>query len=478
MAKLTVEDVLGVEIMRTGSWTGSKGKKPVTVTYTEDDFDDIVEAFNETRAVLPPRLQLGHDLKQRYARKLFGDDHEGADGFPALGYPVRLWREGDRLMADFSHVPTDLVDLVRSGSYAERSVGIGENVPVNGRTYRLVLDHVALLGDDPPAVKGMAPIELSDAMRATGAVLVTLSGTPVAFAAVHDDGRPMTPEEIAAASDTLRSLFQQAGDLLSRLARGRRGVEGARNHLRSLREEFDRIHLTGASPVTTPTDQTILADPEAPMAAGGGTNIVSADVLAAMLAVLTNKSPDDYSGIFGAVKSALGAAPAESGDADPLAGDGATLADGGTVIPELKPDAVDPQTLAVFTAMRDELTALKGAHLTDRAKLAAFEVKQKRDAAEAKADAVISARALPATVRDALVAFAEAGRDDLFAQVADAARVVPVSERGTSEGAPAPVVTLSEGDRAIMRVTGLTEAQMIAQKARDAGITLPDVAAA
>ena len=58
-------DVKGVEVIYPGTYNGT--------TFTRADLEGMVAAFDATRDVLPPRLQLSHEVKQRLARAIFGD---------------------------------------------------------------------------------------------------------------------------------------------------------------------------------------------------------------------------------------------------------------------------------------------------------------------------------------------------------------------------------------------------------------------
>lgn len=86
-------------------------------------------------------LKLGHNTKQ-----------PATDGQPALGWVKRIYSNGEKLLADFTDLPSMVYDLLRAGTYKYVSVELLKNVQAGTRTIPWVLDAVALLGADQPAV--------------------------------------------------------------------------------------------------------------------------------------------------------------------------------------------------------------------------------------------------------------------------------------------------------------------------------------
>lgn len=126
-------DLKGAEIFASGTWNG--------LDFNDDDLDKIVQSFEffELSGSVP--LKLGHNDKQ-----------DITDGQPALGWVDRIWRDGRKLMADFRDVPKVVHDAIRTGLYKHVSVELLRDVTAGTRTVPLVLDAVALLGADLPAV--------------------------------------------------------------------------------------------------------------------------------------------------------------------------------------------------------------------------------------------------------------------------------------------------------------------------------------
>lgn len=86
-------------------------------------------------------IKLGHN-----------EDQPLTDGQPALGWVSRVYREGDKLLADFTDMPTAVYEMVKTGLYRFVSVELLKNVQAGTREIPWVLDAVALLGADQPAV--------------------------------------------------------------------------------------------------------------------------------------------------------------------------------------------------------------------------------------------------------------------------------------------------------------------------------------
>lgn len=141
-----------VQILRTGTWTGSAGP----TKFTTDDLDQVVQSFDAlgTKLGLRPHLKLGHTD----AQKFFGQ----RSGFPSLGEVAAVYREDDVLYADFVNVPEALLDLVVKRRYTQVSVELYPSYEYEGSKFSNVLVAVALLGAELPAVKGLK--DLADAL--------------------------------------------------------------------------------------------------------------------------------------------------------------------------------------------------------------------------------------------------------------------------------------------------------------------------
>ncbi len=95
--------------------------------------------------------------------------HNAPDTAPAAGWITRVWREGRTLFATLSDVSEDVVQGIRDGRWRFCSVELLRDVTTaTGRTYRYLLDGLALLGATRPAVDGLAPLHESLSRRARG----------------------------------------------------------------------------------------------------------------------------------------------------------------------------------------------------------------------------------------------------------------------------------------------------------------------
>lgn len=140
-----------VEIFRTGTWNGSR-----RVTVTEESLDEMVNSFNELSAKekgFLPILKLGHADTQKY----FGQK----SGAPNLGFVEKIWKEGNKILANFANVPDAIVDLIRKGRYNSVSIEMFPKTDYEGKTFSNVLTAVALLGAELPAVKGLQDLAAS-----------------------------------------------------------------------------------------------------------------------------------------------------------------------------------------------------------------------------------------------------------------------------------------------------------------------------
>lgn len=123
----------GAEIFAAGKWNG--------LDFSEDDLDKIVQSFEFFGLSGTIPLKFGHN-----------DDQPLTDGQPALGWVDRIWRDGKKLFADFRDVPQVVYNAIKNGSYKHVSVELLRDVTAGTRVVPLVLDAVALLGADAPAV--------------------------------------------------------------------------------------------------------------------------------------------------------------------------------------------------------------------------------------------------------------------------------------------------------------------------------------
>lgn len=138
----------GVEIFSAGVHRGRE--------YAASDLDDIVANFD--RASRPQNgkpvamhvpLVVGHEEGQEYLKR---------SDLPAAGWITRVYRQGDKLLADIDHVPAQFAKLIAGLTYRTVSAEIYDAPPAGVGGSGKMLRRVAALGGDIPEVKGLAEI--------------------------------------------------------------------------------------------------------------------------------------------------------------------------------------------------------------------------------------------------------------------------------------------------------------------------------
>jgi len=237
-------DINGVEIFAAGTWHASTGK----VTITEEDLDLLVGSFAEigTTNGLKPVIKLGHSENQ----KLFGRK----EGAPNLGFVSRVWREGQKVLANFSQVPDALFDLVRSGRYNQVSIEMRPKMEFGGRVHRNVLTGVALLGAELPAVKGLK--ELASVLMEAGVEQgeAEISGDGVVILSEKDETMQYSKEQVdelvEAATNKAREEVEakfsaEKAELEARATKAEERATGAEDALRQFQADVRTQKLEG-----------------------------------------------------------------------------------------------------------------------------------------------------------------------------------------------------------------------------------------
>lgn len=127
--------IQGIDIFAVGEWNGDK--------YSDKDLDQIVQSFDETRDYLKPYVKLGHGEEQSLLR---------SDELPAAGYIDKIYRKGQKIVADLVRVPKKIYELIKRQAYTKISSELFVNLKVKGKKYPLALKSIALLGGETPAV--------------------------------------------------------------------------------------------------------------------------------------------------------------------------------------------------------------------------------------------------------------------------------------------------------------------------------------
>jgi len=116
-----------IEVFRAGKQTDSAGH---TQEWTEADLDKMVTA---TEAI-------GEDVAWTIG-------HPESDTAPAFAWSSKWIRKGKSLYAEMKDITSELADMLKKKMFKNRSIALRPD---------LSLQHIALLGAAPPAVKGLA----------------------------------------------------------------------------------------------------------------------------------------------------------------------------------------------------------------------------------------------------------------------------------------------------------------------------------
>lgn len=239
-------EMKGVEIFRTGTWKGSK-----QVTITEDDLDAMVASFDALAptAGLRPPLKLGHSDAQKFMR-------QGGSGAPALGWVDRIWRDGNRVLADFSSVPGTLLDMIKRRLYNSLSIELFQSYEFEGTVYRNVLAAVAILGAELPAVKGLKELSASlfDDTSTERIALTEHEGEPMPATYTQEQLDALVEAAVAKARAAFKAetdaavvkLQADLTDLQAQVTEQKQRAERAEVALTTFREDAAKARVVGA----------------------------------------------------------------------------------------------------------------------------------------------------------------------------------------------------------------------------------------
>ena len=131
-----------IEIFRGGTHTDMRG---TTLAFGESEIAGIAAAYDPALSEAP--IVIGHPRTDA----------------PAYGWVKSLSARGDRLYAEPDQVDAAFAELVESGRYKKVSACFYRpTAPANPKPGAYYLRHVGFLGAQPPAVKGLAPVEFAE----------------------------------------------------------------------------------------------------------------------------------------------------------------------------------------------------------------------------------------------------------------------------------------------------------------------------
>jgi hypothetical protein len=207
---VTLVTVPGVPIVSTGTYQLASGE----TTFSTEDLADAVRAASDA-TVPAARLKLGH-TDPRFDEAIAAGD---LDGEPAFGtvQNLRLSDDGQTVLGDYCDVPEWLAEMLPS-SYPGRSIegGFGYTAP-SGRSYRLVIARVALLGITWPGVTSLADLrevlEQNGEVQDTGQIEAGADSFVIARIARPGDGQEPRRSDVLAGMDIGNVRMQFCADL-------------------------------------------------------------------------------------------------------------------------------------------------------------------------------------------------------------------------------------------------------------------------
>lgn len=140
-----------IEILRVGTFEDNNG---IPHTFTQNHLKEIAESYDPANFRAP--LIITHNTHGV-------DDASLSESPLAYGFPQRLRVVGDRLKAVFDKIAPQFRQWVKDGQVLSISSSLyPPNVLANPTPGRWSLRHIAGLGKEPPAIKGLAPLSLSE----------------------------------------------------------------------------------------------------------------------------------------------------------------------------------------------------------------------------------------------------------------------------------------------------------------------------
>ncbi|ACI98893.1 hypothetical protein [Rhodospirillum centenum] len=182
-------DELDIELFRPGTFTAAGGRN---LDFSADTLAQIAAGYDPAAYDAP--VVVGHP----------------AGDAPAYGWVKGLRIEGGRLKATLHKIDPAFAELVKDGKYRKVSASFYmPDHPNNPKPGALSLRHVGFLGAQPPAVKGLKPVEFAEGDRVDRVAVVEADG----FADFAEGGATMA--ELLA---QVRALSNQVNELRARNA--------------------------------------------------------------------------------------------------------------------------------------------------------------------------------------------------------------------------------------------------------------------
>lgn len=149
-----MKKIEGVEIFKAGTHRDADGD---TQSYTQSDINEMADSYNTDIHEAP--IVWGHDGDKAWNRHLKKSTQL------SNGWVIKPYVKGSSLLTDID-VDDDTYEAITDGKLKKRSVGLYEpNSPKNPAPGKWYIRHVALLGTEPPAIKGLKDIKIFEEGR-------------------------------------------------------------------------------------------------------------------------------------------------------------------------------------------------------------------------------------------------------------------------------------------------------------------------
>lgn len=244
MTRASFARIAGAEIFAEGSWNG--------LTFSESDLDGIVDSFNALGLSGRVPLKLGHSGP---------DARANPESQYAMGWVERIYRDGKKLMADLD-LPEKVSALIKDGMLKFVSVELLQDVKASTRKIPWVLDAVALLGSDQPAVGILKDLQSLTMTRQFefGAMKQFVRADRQDFSTILESQKMSNDmTELAREVESLRAQVQQ-----DRISFHRKAIKeiiesavAEEKILPSARERFYRTHKIDTPAVLEVDDQAV-----------------------------------------------------------------------------------------------------------------------------------------------------------------------------------------------------------------------------
>jgi peptidoglycan hydrolase-like protein with peptidoglycan-binding domain len=202
-SRVEAGELLGIELVRPGTWQLASGEQ----TFTPEMIRDAARHAGRPGYRAP--IKLGH-ADQRFV----------GDGEPALGWlgNLRVVDDGGTpvLVGDVTGMP-DWLAAAAPTAWPDRSIEGWTDLEVDGETYALAIDGLALLGVTPPGISSIRSLrDLPQALgiAASARIVARAPGTPVlaTTAPAPEAEEPPTPEETGMDPAKIREALGLSAD--------------------------------------------------------------------------------------------------------------------------------------------------------------------------------------------------------------------------------------------------------------------------